>query len=252
MARDPGTGLGAADAPVLVDVRGAERRFGSHHVLRGVDLRIHAGEFVAMLGASGSGKSTLLRALAGLDPEASGQLVVPRNRSVVFQDARLVPWRRVLANIELGADSAERARGGELLAQVGLADKARAWPKTLSGGEAQRVALARALARSPELLLLDEPFGALDALTRLRMQSLLAHLVRQHRPAVLFVTHDVEEAVRLADRVLVLGDGVISSDRAVPSTDGDRAELRRHLFARLGVAEHAIPVEQSVPAPSGG
>lgn len=243
MARHQSPGLNGPDPAVLVDLRDATRTFGPQQVLRGVHLQIRAGEFVALLGASGSGKSTLLRALAGLDQRVGGQVLVPQNRAVVFQDARLVPWRRALANVELGADAAERARGRDLLEQVGLADKARAWPKTLSGGEAQRVALARALARSPEVLLLDEPFGALDALTRLRMQVLLADLVRLHHPAVLFVTHDVDEAVRLADRVMVLAEGVIRTDRDVPAEGPDRISLRHHLFAELGVEKRSIPVE---------
>jgi sulfonate transport system ATP-binding protein len=156
---------------------------------------------------------------------------------VVFQDARLVPWKRVLANVRLGADDHQRERGKELLAEVGLAGRERSWPKTLSGGEAQRVALARALSREPRLLLLDEPFGALDALTRIKMHALLADLINRHRPVVLLVTHDVEEALRLASRVLVLGNGTISFDAPVPDDDHARARLRGDLLAELGVDE---------------
>ena len=151
---------------------------------------------MALLGRSGTGKSTLLRALAGLDPDYEGTILVPDARSVVFQEPRLLPWRRVWANVVLGLPRVPTAPAVDAaLAEVGLADRADAWPVTLSGGEAQRVALARALVREPELLLLDEPFAALDALTRLKMHALLRDLWRRHRPAVLLVTHDVDEAI---------------------------------------------------------
>jgi sulfonate transport system ATP-binding protein len=145
------------------EVVGARRAFGNRVILDGLDLRVAAGEFVALLGHSGSGKSTLLRALAGLDDEARGRMLVAAARSVVFQNPRLLPWRRVLANVVLGLPGDDaRQRGLRALAEVGLTDHVRAWPATLSGGEVQRVALARALVREPDLLLLDEPFGALD------------------------------------------------------------------------------------------
>jgi sulfonate transport system ATP-binding protein len=234
---------GAADAVVA---SGIVRRFGSRAVLNGFDLRIRRGEFAALLGRSGSGKSTLLRALAGLDSDAEGSIRVPLHRSVVFQDARLLPWASVLANVTLGlAGSDARRRGYEALREVGLEGHGRAWPKTLSGGEAQRAALARALAREPELVLLDEPFGALDALTRIQMQGLLRQLCARHEPAVLLVTHDVDEAILLADRVLILTDGRISLDLAVdvrsPRRRGDTAfiELRSRLLRELGVHEEA-------------
>jgi sulfonate transport system ATP-binding protein len=227
-----------------VVVHGARRSFGDQVVLDGLDLVVPRGQFVALLGHSGSGKSTLLRALAGLDPEADGMVRVVRSPAVVFQSPRLLPWRRVLANVVFGlraADAAERGRAA--LGEVGLESKADAWPRTLSGGEAQRVALARALVREPRLLLLDEPFGALDALTRLKMYGLLRDLWERHRPAVLHVTHDVDEAVLLADRVLVLTDGKISLDLPVTleaprsrSVEGFAA-LRSRLLAELGVVE---------------
>ena len=218
-----------------VRVRGLTRRFGEREVLAGIDLTIAPGEFVALLGRSGSGKSTLLRALAGLDGDYGGEALVPRERAVVFQEHRLLPWSRVLDNVTLGlpAGRATAVRGRRALDEVGLADHARAWPVTLSGGESQRVALARALVREPELLLLDEPFGALDALTRIRMHALLRDLCARHRPAVLLVTHDVDEAILLADRVLVLVDGRIAFDRPVAGTPGP--DLRRALLTRLGV-----------------
>ena len=189
---------------------GAHRAFGDQVVLEDVDLEIHAGQFVALLGRSGSGKSTLLRALAGLDDRTTGVRAVPERRAVAFQEHRLFPWMRVAENVGLGLPRGNRREATErALDEVGLSAKADAWPLTLSGGEAQRASLARALVREPELLLLDEPFGALDALTRIRMHGLLADLCRRHRPAVLLVTHDVDEAITLADRVLVLSDGCL-------------------------------------------
>ena len=175
------------------------------------------GEFVALLGASGSGKTTLLRILAGLDTAGAGDVLVPEVRTVVFQEPRLVASQRVWRNVVLGLPRAQatRERAVSALQEVGLAPQADSWPGTLSGGEAQRVALARALVREPQLLLLDEPFAALDALTRLRMQQLVADLCARHRPGVLLVTHDVEEAVLLADRVMVLTEGRISLDQPV-------------------------------------
>lgn len=229
-------------AEQVVRVTGGRRSFGGRTVLDDVDLTMRRGEFVALLGRSGSGKSTLLRAMAGLDRDIEGTVVVPEARAVVFQDARLVPWKRVLPNVLLGLDPRrDRSRAIELLEEVGLADHLRAWPTTLSGGEAQRVALARALARTPDLLLLDEPFGALDALTRIKMHELLRNLFQRYRPAVLFVTHDVDEAITLADRCLVLTDGRISFDERV-EIDGERdrtrpefERLRRALLGELGV-----------------
>ena len=235
---------GSADA--IVKVRGLVRRFTLRGVLNGVDLDIRRGEFVALLGRSGSGKSTLLRALADLDYEAqgSGIIVAPERLAVVFQDARLLPWKRVLDNVILGLKgSRARERGLRALDEVELAARAGSWPYELSGGEQQRVALARSLAREPELLLADEPFGALDALTRLRMHALLRRLSAIHKPAVLLVTHDVDEAMALADRVVVLADGRLAADLAVPrGREGgiamaDAAALRIRLLSLLGVIE---------------
>ncbi|MFL1377617.1 MULTISPECIES: ABC transporter ATP-binding protein [unclassified Nocardiopsis] len=227
-----------------VAVEALTRSFGDRTVLDGIDLAIAPAEFVALLGRSGSGKSTLLRVLAGLDTEFTGTAEVPERRAVAFQDSRLLPWARVLDNVVLGLTGPDpRRRGLDALDEVGLADHARAWPATLSGGEGQRAALARALVRDPELLLLDEPFGALDALTRIRMHALLRRLHLRHRPATLLVTHDVEEAVLLADRVLVLTDGRISLDLPVDLPHENRrrapefADLRDRLLAELGVAE---------------
>ncbi|MFL6081614.1 MAG: ABC transporter ATP-binding protein [Mycobacterium sp.] len=229
----------------VVIARNIRKAFGDNVVIDGLDLRIRAGEFVALLGRSGSGKSTLLRALGALDSDVDGVLRVPQRRAIVYQDPRLLPWQRVLTNVTIGlpATAAVRQQALAALSEVNLADKAKVWPRTLSGGEAQRVALARALVREPQLLLLDEPFGALDALTRIKMHGLLLDLYRRHTPAVLLVTHDVDEAIALADRIIVLTDGIISLDVevAVPKPRArdshEFATLRRRLLAELGVAE---------------
>jgi sulfonate transport system ATP-binding protein len=224
---------------------GVRRAFGESRVLDGVTLDVSPGEFVALLGRSGSGKSTFLRILAGLDHEFGGSVLVPEKRAVVFQEPRLLPWKRVRDNVLLGLDRRGRARVQQALGEVGLEARTRAWPVTLSGGEAQRVALARALVREPDLLLLDEPFGALDALTRIKMHALLQALCRRHEPAVVLVTHDVDEAILLADRVVVLTDGMISLDLPVdvPSprrrSDAVFGRLRSQLLAELGVDELA-------------
>lgn len=232
-------------AETVVIARNVRKAFGDNVVLNGLDLQIRAGEFVALLGRSGSGKSTFLRALGALDSDVDGFLRVPERRAIVFQDPRLLPWQRVRPNVTVGlsATAAVRKQALAALSEVNLAAKAKAWPRTLSGGEAQRVALARALVREPQLLLLDEPFGALDALTRIKMHGLLLDLYRRHTPAVLLVTHDVDEAIALADRIIVLTDGAISLDVdvSVPKprarASHEFATLRRRLLAELGVAE---------------
>ncbi|MER6270781.1 ABC transporter ATP-binding protein [Streptomyces sp900105755] len=224
-----------------VRLRDLTRSFGERTVLDSVDLDLPAGQFTALLGHSGSGKSTLLRAVAGLDHgvAGSGELSAPERVSVVFQDSRLLPWRRVLDNVVLGLDGKDALdRGRAALEEVGLGGRERAWPGELSGGEAQRAALARSLVREPELLLADEPFGALDALTRIRMHHLLRELWKRHRPSVLLVTHDVDEAIVLADRVLVLDRGRIGLDLTVDH-DRPRDEYRGRLLAALGVTEDA-------------
>ena len=235
-----------------VEITDLVRGFSGRGVLNGVDLTIAPGEFVALLGRSGSGKSTMLRALADLDHgvEGSGSLVKPRNVSMVFQDSRLLPWLRVLDNVTFGLRLPDaNARGVSALAEVGLAGREKAWPYQLSGGEQQRAALARSLAGDPELLLADEPFGALDALTRIRMHELLRQLCARHQPAVLLVTHDVDEAIVLADRVVVLDDGLLRAD--VPVDLGETRHhadprfiaLRRRLMSHLGVEEAgAVPL----------
>jgi sulfonate transport system ATP-binding protein len=245
--------LTARQHPV-VQVSNLVRSFGQgSNVLDGLDLTIRSGEFVALLGRSGSGKSTLLRTLAGLDEAPAGTVTVPAERAVVFQEPRLIPWKRVWANVALGLRTADaRERAVAALTEVGLNHRLDAWPLTLSGGEAQRAALARALVREPKLLLLDEPFAALDALTRLKTQGLVASLWRAHRPAVLLVTHDVDEALLLADRVLILDQGRIGFDLHVnlerPRRHGQPAfsSLRSRLLRELGVEEENPdePVEE--------
>ncbi|MDL5160121.1 ABC transporter ATP-binding protein [Actinomycetospora termitidis] len=231
-----------------VEVRNLSRRFGEHVVIDGLDLHIEPGEFVALLGASGCGKSTLLRILADLDRDITGDVSVARGRAVGFQAPRLMPWKRVWRNVVLGLPGRpDRERAEAALAEVGLSHRVDVWPKVLSGGEAQRVALARSLVREPDLLLLDEPFSALDALTRLTARGLVDELWQRHRCAVLLVTHDVEEALVLADRVLVMDRGRIAHDARVeidrPRDLADPAlvAMRTDLLARLGVdvKEHA-------------
>ncbi|MFF0970797.1 ABC transporter ATP-binding protein [Streptomyces sp. NPDC003703] len=237
---------GGPATSTAVELHSLTRSFEGRTVLDGIDLSLPAGQFTALLGHSGSGKSTLLRAVAGLDHQVagSGELRAPERVSVVFQDSRLLPWRRVLDNVLLGADGKDAAtRGRAALAEVGLAGRERAWPSELSGGEAQRAALARSLVREPELLLADEPFGALDALTRIRMHALLRRLWQHHRPSVLLVTHDVDEAIVLADRVLVLDKGRIGLDLTIdrPHPRSYRDPLlgayRERLLTALGVTE---------------
>ena len=213
----PATGLG-----VRLDKLG--KRFGERAVLDGVDLAVQPGEFVAIVGCSGCGKSTLLRLLAGLETPTAGELKLgdapaAAHRDdvrIMFQEARLLPWRTVLQNVQLGLESRDAAaRARDALAHVGLADRASEWPAVLSGGQRQRVALARALVHRPRLLLLDEPLGALDALTRIEMQRLIESVWRELRFTAVLVTHDVAEAVALADRVLLVEDGRVTLDEPV-------------------------------------
>ncbi|WP_226016959.1 ABC transporter ATP-binding protein [Novosphingobium sp. FKTRR1] len=252
----------AAPAPIItaeppvVRLRGFTRAFGDNVIIKGLDLDVAPGEFVALLGRSGSGKTTLLRTLAGLDSAPGQDVRVPTSRAVVFQDARLLPWKKVWRNVALGLKGADiRERAEAALREVGLGHRLDAWPLTLSGGEAQRVALARALVREPKLLLLDEPFAALDALTRIKMHGLVLDLWRAHRPAVLMVTHDVDEAVALADRILVLDAGRIAAQERIEIARGERGDLTRPLREKLlgilggnSASDGVIPFPQSVHA----
>ncbi|WP_159915130.1 ABC transporter ATP-binding protein [Pantoea sp. 18069] len=230
--------------PGSVQLRGFSRGFGGKKVLDDLRLDIPAGQFVALLGESGSGKTTVLRALAGLDGDAQSQGVASAhgNVSVLFQDSRLLPWLSVIDNLTLGLDAAAvRPAAEQMLRDVGLGDKAHVWPNTLSGGQLQRAALARSLLREPHVLLADEPFGALDALTRMRMHGLLFQLVERIKPTVILVTHDVDESLLLADRILVLRNGKIAQDYAVDLPHPRRPDhplfmdLRTTLLQSLGV-----------------
>ncbi|GAA5702590.1 ABC transporter ATP-binding protein [Streptomyces avermitilis] len=219
------------------------RRFGDRVVLDHLDLTIADEELVVLLGPSGCGKSTLLRLLAGLDRPNGGRVEVPAKRAIVFQADRLLPWQRVLRNVTLGLHGPDADRRAlDVLAEVGLSGREKAWPKELSGGEAQRVSLARALVSEPELVLLDEPFAALDAITRLRMHDLVRALRSRHHAAMLLVTHDVDEAIALADRVVVMSDGRIGTSHLVELSAADREasvareELRSALLEDLGLA----------------
>jgi sulfonate transport system ATP-binding protein len=218
-AAEPALGLG-------ISIDRLSKRFGEREVLHGLQLDIRPGEFVSVVGRSGCGKSTLLRLLAGLEEITGGGIAFDgdsREQSsddvrFMFQDARLLPWRTVIQNVALGlpGDKFEvRERAREALEQVGLADRADEWPGRLSGGQRQRVALARALVHRPRVLLLDEPLGALDALTRIEMQRLIEGIWLQHGFTAILVTHDVSEAVALGDRIILIEDGHITFDEPV-------------------------------------
>lgn len=241
----------------VVKLRGLRREFNARVVLQSITLDIASGEFLAVVGKSGCGKSTLLRALAGLDRGWTGGLQVRGPVAFGFQDARLLPWLSVWENVVFGIAGTRgerRQRASQALQAVGLADHGEVWPGTLSGGEAQRAALARCLVRSPALLLLDEPFGALDALTRLQMQGLVQGLWKQQGFAVVLVTHDVEEATLLADRIAVLDRGGIADLYSVKAarprvrTDISFEAARRRALQGLGVEDiDGVPMQQKAP-----
>ncbi|MVN85343.1 ATP-binding cassette domain-containing protein [Deinococcus sp. HMF7620] len=225
-----------------VHIRGLSVQYGQQTVLRDLSLDIAPGERVALVGASGGGKTTLLRALAGLTPISSGELRLDHPHGdarvrVMFQEDRLLPWLGALDNVSLGLGPQDRHHARTALNGVGLADRARTYPHELSGGQRQRVALARALAHRPALLLLDEPFGALDALTRAEMHRLLDTLLDDTAATTLLVTHDLDEALKLADRVLLLSGGVLADDLRVtaprPRIRAELEPLRLSLEERL-------------------
>jgi sulfonate transport system ATP-binding protein len=227
--------------PLLLNNIG--KRYGSNTVLNELDLHIPAGQFVAVVGRSGGGKSTLLRLLAGLEKPNAGELLAgngplaasQQETRMMFQDARLLPWKTVIDNVGLGLKGKWCDAALETLAAVGLENRAEEWPAALSGGQKQRVALARALIHRPGLLLLDEPLGALDALTRLEMQDLIESLWLSQGFTVLLVTHDVSEAVAMADRVLLIEDGKIGLDLTV-----DLPRPRRKGSVRLAELEAEV------------
>ncbi|WP_107311310.1 ATP-binding cassette domain-containing protein [Burkholderia metallica] len=212
---------GSPAADDAVTLSGVSKRFGARTVLDNVELGIARGSFVAIVGRSGCGKSTLLRLVAGLEQPSSGVLQTHGDGGVLdtrimYQDARLLPWKTVLQNVMLGLGRGARDQARAVLDEVGLLERANDWPAQLSGGQRQRVALARALVHRPQLLLLDEPLGALDALTRIEMHALIERLWREHRFTALLVTHDVQEAVALGDRILLIEQGRVALDQPVP------------------------------------
>lgn len=208
---------------VTITLNKIHKKFGHKNILNNINLTIKSGQFVAIVGRSGCGKSTLLRLLAGLEMESQGHLQfngeslkkASIDTRLMFQDDRLLPWKKVIDNIGLGLSGNWHERARNALESVGLADKADVWPSTLSGGQKQRIALARALVHKPNLLLLDEPLGALDALTRIEMQKLIEKLWQQYQFTVVLVTHDVSEAVILADRIVLIDEGKIGLDLEV-------------------------------------
>ncbi|CAN5485400.1 aliphatic sulfonates ABC transporter ATP-binding protein [soil metagenome] len=273
---------GSQQRGVRIDLRGVSKSYADRAVLDAIDLQIEAGEFIAIVGRSGCGKSTLLRLIADLERADQGSIAIgnaddgaskevsaqasahasaqssvqasaqrqsmlPEIR-VMFQDSRLLPWKRVLDNVALGL-----ARGlgaaAAALRHVGLADRSAEWPAVLSGGQRQRVALARALVHEPQLLLLDEPLGALDALTRIEMQQLIESIWRESGFTAVLVTHDVQEAIALADRVLLIEDGRITLDQRIdlprPRTHGNAQFAQLEEFVLSRVLKH--PASQPDP-----
>lgn len=231
-------------------VEGVGKRFGSRQVLLDVNLNVAAGQFLSVVGRSGCGKSTLLRLLGGLEATSQGRIRLDgrdaaefrQDTRIMYQDARLLPWQTVADNVSLGLKGNRnviRRIAIESLEHVGLADRADDWPGMLSGGQRQRVALARALAHKPRLLLLDEPLGALDALTRIEMQALIESLWKEYGFTAVLVTHDVAEAIALADRVILIDQQTVSLDLDIqlgrPRLRGDidYAMLEREVLSRL-------------------
>lgn len=250
---------------IPLDLHQLTKAFGERQVLHGIDLHVPAGQFVAVVGRSGCGKSTLLRLLAGLDAPTGGRLGsgegtladLREGTRLMFQEPRLLPWKTVIENVGLGLKGDWKPKALEALNAVGLAERAKEWPAALSGGQKQRVALARALIHEPQLLLLDEPLGALDALTRIEMQQLLERLWAQHRFTVVLVTHDVAEAVAVADRVILIEEGRIGLDQPVdlprPRQRGSHAlaEVESRVLERvLALPGQELPPEPTYPLPT--
>jgi sulfonate transport system ATP-binding protein len=236
----------AAGRGVRIAAQGLWKSYSGRDVLKSVELHVEAGEFVAVIGRSGCGKSTLLRLIGGLETADGGRIGFALNdvtgrkpeTRIMFQDSRLLPWKRVLDNVALGLPHAS-GKAGQALHNVGLKDRANEWPAVLSGGQRQRVALARALVHDPELLLLDEPLGALDALTRIEMQQLIESLWQARGFTAVLVTHDVQEAIALADRVILIEDGGIALNERItlprPRARGNAAfaQLEERILARV-------------------
>jgi sulfonate transport system ATP-binding protein len=232
-AAGPLTRDASRSADHAVELRGVGKQYGERKVLTDFDLSIERGSFVAIVGRSGCGKSTLLRLVAGLEKPTAGVL---EKRA---ENGQPLDTRIMLQNVTLGLGRGAREDARAVLAEVGLLERANDWPAQLSGGQRQRVALARALVHRPQLLLLDEPLGALDALTRIEMHALIERLWREHRFTALLVTHDVHEAVALGDRILLIEEGRIALDQPVP-LDRPRARasagfaaLEEHVLQRV-------------------
>ena len=248
---------------VALTLRGLTKSFGANSVLHGIDLHVPAGQFLTIIGKSGCGKSTLLRILAGLDAPTGGEVLFdgrasrqsPHVSRLMFQEPRLLPWARVLGNVEVGLGARRNAPGADRralakLAEVGLERRAHDWPAVLSGGQKQRVALARALASSPNFLALDEPLGALDALTRIEMQGLLESVWQEEGFTAVLVTHDVTEAVMLGDRVVLIEDGIVKLEvdvpiarprqRGSPQVAALEERILRYLFADGGYTQRSV------------
>lgn len=234
-------------------LEGVGRKFDDRWVLEGLDLEVETGSFVSVLGPSGAGKSTLLRIIAGLEQPSAGTVALqgsasePVTSRVMFQEDRLLPWRSVEDNVLLGVKG-RRDEARALLDAVGLAGRGGAWPAELSGGQKQRVALARALLHHPQLLLLDEPFGSLDAITRIAMQQLLERLWLEQPRTVVLVTHDVEEALVLSDRVLVLAGGSVGRDLRIDLPRGERRGHPRLVSWKEELLQSLL--EPAFPAPA--
>lgn len=240
-----------------VSIQNVSKRFGDAEttlVLDTIDLTISAGEFVAIVGPSGCGKSTLLRMVAGLERPSSGTVTIGKQAvngvdprcALMFQEPRLLPWKTVSQNVELGARGNRSTNPGEWLERVGLYGVNATLPHRLSGGMAQRTALARALIGQPQVLLLDEPFGALDALTKMQMQDLLAATTQSVGATVIMVTHDIDEAVYLADRIVILGGKpaeiiatyAVEALRPRDRSDAALAHLRGKILDHFGLVHH--------------
>ncbi|VVE68499.1 aliphatic sulfonate ABC transporter ATP-binding protein [Pandoraea captiosa] len=260
-------GANVAAGGLRIDAVG--KRYGARSVLSDFSLTIPRGGFAAIVGRSGCGKSTLLRLIAGLETPDAGRITLDGHAldgtsakvatRIMFQDARLLPWRTVLENVAIGLPKSSHAQALEVLREVGLAERANDWPSQLSGGQRQRVALARALVHQPDLLLLDEPLGALDALTRIEMHALIERLWRAHGFTALLVTHDVQEAVALADRVVLIEQGQLGLDQSVslarPRARGsvefaglEAQVLARVLQTEVAPSSHAAAAEPLWPA----
>lgn len=244
---------------LMLELKKVEKSFGKNTVLKEVNLSIKPGEFVAIVGRSGCGKSTLLRLIAGLESVCNGLVhadeeIVKRNHTdsrIMFQDARLLPWKKVLTNVQIGTKSRSREEAKAALSLVGLEHRADEWPVVLSGGQRQRIALARALAGEPRLLLLDEPLGALDALTRIEMQQLIEKLWLEQKFTAILVTHDVSEAVSLADRVLLIEEGEVTMDIAItldrPRTKDSKFVYFERLILERVIGGKSSHIQESLP-----